>query len=278
MGPDTGATTCLSGTTTKYDNCKPCPNKGTLTSCPSPYTCTYEACSNRYYKSGCKSGYDWNKNTKTCTSQCPDSYRYDCDAIGYEPVDKWDSCNGLYKKCKCSAGYSLKSFYVGADWGVGDNKVCSACPKHVYSCTGYGTKIAGTACTEYGETLYDKCECDRSLKLEWDEKKGICVCPSSYKYTCDYTHKHSTKYYTERVSYPDHNNSCYDGYERLYSECRAAACYKKISNDEYVYNPNGTYCSNSFPCFPTEDEFIEYFFFHTVICSDPDDWGGGGRD
>ena len=36
MGPDTGASSCLSGTTTKYDNCKPCPNKGTLTSCPSP--------------------------------------------------------------------------------------------------------------------------------------------------------------------------------------------------------------------------------------------------
>ena len=264
MGPDTGATTCLSGSTTKYSNCKPCPNKGTLTSCPSPYTCTYEECSNRYYKTGCQPGYDWNENTKTCTSQCPDSYRYDCDAIGYEPVDKWDSCNGLYKECKCSAGYSRKYISIG--------EICSACPRHVYSCTGYGQKIGGTACTEEGVTLYDKCECDRSLKLEWNGRR--CACPSSYKYTCNYTHKHSTKNRTIKVSYSG-NDSCYDGYERLYSECEPRDCYKKISNDEYVYNPNGTYCS-SVPCFPTEDEFIEYFSSHTVICDDPDAWGGHG--
>ena len=38
MGPETGAGTCLSGTTTLYDNCKACPNLGTLSSCPAPFT------------------------------------------------------------------------------------------------------------------------------------------------------------------------------------------------------------------------------------------------
>ena len=99
MGPDTGAKTCLSGTTTKYSNCKPCPNKGTLTSCPSPYTCTYEACSNRYYKSGCKSGYDWNASSQTCTAQCSSSYKYTCK--GENEKGSGEVCNGKYKSCKC---------------------------------------------------------------------------------------------------------------------------------------------------------------------------------
>ena len=104
MGPDTGATTCLSGTTTKYDNCKPCQNKGTLTNCPSPYTCTYEECSGRYYKSGCKSGYDWNSSNQTCTAQCSSSYKYTCSGTGYAG-GSGTACGGKYKSCKCSSGY-----------------------------------------------------------------------------------------------------------------------------------------------------------------------------
>ena len=104
MGPDTGATTCLSGSTTKYSNCKPCPNKGTLTSCPSPYTCTYEECSNRYYKSGCQSGYDWNASSQTCTAQCSSSYQYTCSGTGYAG-GSGTACGGKYKSCKCSSGY-----------------------------------------------------------------------------------------------------------------------------------------------------------------------------
>ena len=104
MGPDTGATTCLSGSTTKYSNCKPCPNKGTLTSCPSPYTCTLEACSNRYYKSGCQSGYTWNSSKQTCTAQCSSSYKYTCSGTGYAG-GSGTACGGKYTSCRCASGY-----------------------------------------------------------------------------------------------------------------------------------------------------------------------------
>ena len=102
-GPENGANSCLSGTTTKYDNCKPCPNKGTLTSCPSPYTCTFEECSGRYYKSGCKSPYTWNSSRKTCT--CSSSYKYTCSGTGYSG-GSGSVCNGKYASCRCSSGYN----------------------------------------------------------------------------------------------------------------------------------------------------------------------------
>ena len=57
MGPEAGANTCQSGTEIKYDNCKPCPNECSMDSCPSPYTCKKEECSNKYCKNGCQSGY-----------------------------------------------------------------------------------------------------------------------------------------------------------------------------------------------------------------------------
>ena len=57
MGGEAGAETCQSGNTIKYDNCKPCPNLGTYTSCPSGSVCEYEDCSGLWYATGCKSGY-----------------------------------------------------------------------------------------------------------------------------------------------------------------------------------------------------------------------------
>ena len=57
MGGAAGAETCQSGNTIKYDNCKPCPNLGTYTSCPSGSVCEYEDCSGLWYATGCKSGY-----------------------------------------------------------------------------------------------------------------------------------------------------------------------------------------------------------------------------
>ena len=107
MGPEAGANSCLSGTTTKYDNCKPCPNLGTLTSCPAPFTCTYEECSNRYYKSGCQSDYDWNASSQTCTVQCPNNYQYTCtpNSDPYLQGGSGEACNGKYTTCNCTSGY-----------------------------------------------------------------------------------------------------------------------------------------------------------------------------
>ena len=109
MGGETGAQTCMSGSQIKYDNCKPCPNLGTLSSCPSPFTCTYEECSNRYYKSGCQSGYDWDSSAQTCTPQCASSYQYTCTGTGYSG-GSGTACDGKYIACTCSSGY----FWSGA--------------------------------------------------------------------------------------------------------------------------------------------------------------------
>ena len=85
MGGDTGANSCLSGTTTLYDNCKPCPNLGTLSSCPAGYSCTFEECSGLSYKSGCSPNYAY-----FCTQP-----QTDCRALGYTAT----SCSGSALKC-----------------------------------------------------------------------------------------------------------------------------------------------------------------------------------
>ena len=61
MGGETGAKTCLSGTTTMYDNCKACPNLGEYTTCPSCTICQYEECSGLWYATGCATN---------CTDYC----------------------------------------------------------------------------------------------------------------------------------------------------------------------------------------------------------------
>ena len=53
MGGEAGAKTCLSGTTTMYDNCKACPNLGEYTTCPSCTICQYEECSGLWYATSC---------------------------------------------------------------------------------------------------------------------------------------------------------------------------------------------------------------------------------
>ncbi len=108
MGGKASATTCQSGDVIKYDNCKPCPNLGTLSSCPSPFTCTYEECSNSYYKSGCQSGYDWNASSQTCTPQCASTYQYTCTGTGYSG-GSGTACGGKYAACTCASGYKWKN-------------------------------------------------------------------------------------------------------------------------------------------------------------------------
>ena len=98
MGPEAGAKTCLSGTTTLYDNCKSCPYECSLSSCPSPYTCKKEECSNMYCKTGCQSGYDWNASSKTCTKQCtPLPSDSNCSCFGTRTES--DGCGGTRTVC-----------------------------------------------------------------------------------------------------------------------------------------------------------------------------------
>ena len=93
MGPDTGAQTCMSGSQIKYDNCKPCPNLGTLSSCPTGTNCEYEACSGLWYATGCQSGY-----TNFCTQPTTD-----CTALGYQKT----TCSGKILKCPYNSAYVL---------------------------------------------------------------------------------------------------------------------------------------------------------------------------
>ena len=104
-----------------------CPNQGTLDSCPSPYTCTLETCSGKYYKSGCQSGYTWNSSSQTCTAQCSSSYKYSCSGddhvIGGSGID----CDGLYQSCVCEDGYMwfecMGKAYC-AEWNSGTAPGC----------------------------------------------------------------------------------------------------------------------------------------------------------
>ena len=157
MGGEAGAATCMSGSQIKYDNCKPCPNLGTLTSCPSPFTCTYEECSNRYYKSGCLSGYDWNASAQTCTQQCASSYQYTCTGTN-QTGGSGTACNGKYTSCTCSSPYT---------WS---NGTCSCPTTYQYTCIGTGyAGGAGTACGG----KYTSCTCASGYKWE----NGSCVKP-----------------------------------------------------------------------------------------------------
>ena len=93
MGPEAGAKTCLSGTTTMYDNCKACPNLGEYTTCPSCTICQYEECSGLWYATGCATN---------CTNYC-NPPTTDCQALGY----KRDTCTGRALKCPYDSAYVL---------------------------------------------------------------------------------------------------------------------------------------------------------------------------
>ena len=93
MGPEAGASTCLSGTTTMYDNCKACPNLGEYSTCPSCTICQYEECSGLWYATGCATN---------CTNYC-NPPTTDCQALGY----KRDTCTGRALKCPYNSAYVL---------------------------------------------------------------------------------------------------------------------------------------------------------------------------
>ena len=93
MGGEAGAKTCLSGTTTMYDNCKACPNWGEYTTCPSCTICQYEECSGLWYATGCATN---------CTNYC-NPPTTDCQALGY----KRDTCTGRALKCPYDSAYVL---------------------------------------------------------------------------------------------------------------------------------------------------------------------------
>ncbi len=154
LGPEPGAETCLSGTITKYDNCKPCPNLGNLSSCPTGYKCEYEKCSNKYYKvDGCQSGYDWNSSSKTCTEHCYYSCSLSsCPDHGY---CSYESCTGKYCLNSCERGWDKE----------GDSCTCknkgtySSCPTgYVCSYETCSAKYYTTGCDDGYDKVGDKCE------------------------------------------------------------------------------------------------------------------------
>ena len=91
MGGASNAEICVSGNITKYDNCKPCPNQGSYTSCPTGAICEYENCSGLWYISGCAVYYDY-----YCTQ--PET---NCRTLGYQQK----TCNNLALKCPYDDAY-----------------------------------------------------------------------------------------------------------------------------------------------------------------------------
>ena len=188
MGPEAGANTCQSGTTTKYDNCKPCPNECSMDSCPSPYTCKKEECSNKYCKNGCQSGYVWNASSKTCT--CDPAYKYACD--GPDQKGSGQSCNGKYKSCACNNNKT---------WN-GSECVCDS--SYQYTCTG-----ANESPYEYKPSCggkYQTCYCPSDY--EWRNGKCLSdICPAGSKKEREILH---SAYYTlTEVARTEVGTPCY---------------------------------------------------------------------
>ena len=181
MGGAAGAKTCQSGDKIKYDNCKPCPNKGKYSTCPTGAVCEFEDCSGLWYVTGCKSGYqldstktncvcsgvDWCTLTSSCTAlgykqqtcngasikcpldtnysfcieQCSPSFQYTCSGTGYAG-GKGATCGGKYAECTCASGY------------VWENGNCKKDAAEWGQCTGY----AGKMC-KIGDILFSDGNC-----------------------------------------------------------------------------------------------------------------------
>ena len=195
MGPEAGANTCQSGTEIKYDNCKPCPNECSMDSCPSPYTCKKEECSNKYCKNGCQSGYVWNASSKTCTCD-PNKYKYTCTGAN-ETGGSGSSCDGKYQSCRCASGYVWKNGQCVCDTSY-----------YAYSCTGTGEiKPSGAqTCNGY----YSYCQCDVNKYNGWDYRDG-CECKDEYKFTCTYLNESPSGDY------------CQEGSRKYYKQCACTA-------------------------------------------------------
>ena len=170
MGPETGAKSCQSGNQIKYDNCKACPNLGSLTYCPAPFTCSYEDCSGLYYKTGCQPGYDWNESTKTCTKQCA----YECTLTSCPSpfTCRYEDCSGKYCKTGCQSGY---------DW----NESTKTCTKQcAYECTLTSCPSPFTCRYEDCSGKYCKTGCQSGY--DWNSSSQTCTkqCSADYQYTC----------------------------------------------------------------------------------------------
>ena len=84
LGPVRSSDYCERSGIRYYNECKTCPNKCSLASCPAGVVCEYEDCSKKYCDIGCAVGYiNWCTTPETnCTtlgytksiSQCPDGY------------------------------------------------------------------------------------------------------------------------------------------------------------------------------------------------------------
>ncbi len=158
--PEIGANSCLSGTVTKYDNCKPCPNLGIYATCPTGYKCEYERCSGKYYKvDGCQDGFDWNAAAKTCT--CANKGTYSSCPTGYK-CEKEKCSKKYYKVDGCASGYDWDAYY-------------KTCTEHCY----YEANL--DSCPANGNCWYESCSgkyslssCKSDYKVQGDE----CVCPN----------------------------------------------------------------------------------------------------
>ena len=193
MGPEIGAKSCQSGNQIKYDNCKACPNLGSLTYCPAPFTCSYEDCSGLYYKTGCQPGYDWNESTKTCTKQC--DYKCSLSSCPANAECDYESCSKKYCFKYCSGNYeeSNGKCVCPADYNL------SSCPTNAF-CSSCEGKYSFNGCQSGWDQEGDKCVCKN--------KGTYTTCPTGYvcKYeTC------SKKYYKI--------DGCQSGYDEVGNEC-----------------------------------------------------------
>ena len=241
MGGEAGANTCQSGTETLYDNCKPCANECSMDSCPSPYTCKKEECSNKYCKNGCQSGYVWNASAQTCTCD-PNKYKYTCTGDN-ETGGSGSSCDGKYQSCRCASGYVWK------------NGQCVCGASFEYTCTGANESPSGTSCGG----KYQSCSCDDPY--EW--KYGNCVC--SGKYTCTGPHEIPVGIPCEEKY---DTCTCEEPYEWRGSKCICPSSYKYECTGSGMKGV-GTPCNGKYEACTCESPQVWEVKYGEEICTCP---------
>ncbi len=204
--PEIGANSCLSGTVTKYDKCKPCPNLGIYATCPIGYKCEYERCSGKYYKvDGCQDGFDWNAAAKTCT--CDNKGTYSSCPTGY--LCEYEKCSKKYYKVDgCASGYDWDSYY-------------ETCTEHC----DYEATL--DSCPANGNCWYESCSGKYSLsscKTSYVREGDTCVCPNKGTLSrCPFGHK--CEYETCSKTYIDLGCDVSYGfqYESSIGDCRCTS-------------------------------------------------------
>ena len=137
------------------------------------YTCTganevkpsSAACSNRYQKCDCNSGYEWNSGA---CKQCASKYKYTC--TGSNESAGADSCGGKYSACQCATNYEWNSTSGKCEsvavLGVCTGKAQSCSVGQILNNDGSCSNSVVSGKTPIGVVVYIGGNCGQALALK----------------------------------------------------------------------------------------------------------------